>query len=440
MVPPCHPAHHRSRWPDLVRWRNRARMQRRLFVWFGVSILVTAFVVSAVTAVVDRVRGPSARAQWDNVQSLIGAQAARVWTDPRERDAWASELAQQLGWAIRLDDVSGNELARFGPSSMRWSASAPVLRDGVKVGTVRVQPWPHGGGGGWTVLLAVAVALATLWAISGRIAWKLAWPLEELTRVARDLGEGRLQSRFDVRFARGEVRSLAEVMNGMAERIERQLKDQRELLAAVSHELRTPLARIRLLLELGRGGDASVLDQLEHEVLEMDALVGELLASARLDFTAMARVPLDAGDLGARALERAALSPGLLEVDRGPVALEGDPTLLQRALSNLLENARVHGGGVTRLRVDVPDGIVRFSVEDGGPGLPEGGGRAFQPFQRGEASDGLGLGLALVRRIAEAHGGNAFAENREEGGARVGFTVRRPAGRGEVRPPRTSRG
>jgi signal transduction histidine kinase len=90
--------------------------------------------------------------------------------------------------------------------------------------------------------------------------------------------------------------------------------------------------------------------------------------------------------------------------------------------------------------VDVPDGIVRFSVEDGGPGLPEGGGRAFQPFQRGEASDGLGLGLALVRRIAEAHGGNAFAENREEGGARVGFTVRRPAGRGEVRPPRTSRG
>jgi len=121
VVPPCHPAHHRSRWPDLVRWRNRARMQRRLFVWFGVSILVTAFVVSAVTAVVDRVRGPSARAQWDNVQSLIGAQAARVWTDPRERDAWASELAQQLGWAIRLDDVSGNELARFGPSSTRDS-------------------------------------------------------------------------------------------------------------------------------------------------------------------------------------------------------------------------------------------------------------------------------------------------------------------------------
>ena len=439
MVPPCHPWHHRSRWPDLARWRNRARMQRRLFAWFGVSIVVTALVVMAVTSVVDRFRGLSTREQWDNVQALIGAQASHVWDDPRQRDAWASEIAGRLGWSIELDDASGKQISRFGPSTIHWAASVPVVRGAVTVGKVRVHPWPRGGSG-WTVLLALLVAVCTLWAISGRIAWKLAWPLEELTRVARDLGEGRLQSRFDVRFARGEVRSLAEVMNGMAERIERQLKDQRELLAAVSHELRTPLARIRLLLELGRGGDTSVLDQLEHEVLEMDALVGELLASARLDFTAMARVPLDGGDLGARALERAALPSALLEVERTPVSLEGDPTLLQRALSNLLENARVHGGGVTRLRVDSPDGVVRFSVEDGGPGLPEDGGRAFHPFQRGEASDGLGLGLALVRRIAEAHGGTAFAENRGGGGARVGFTVRRPAERGEVKPPRTSRG
>ena len=439
MVPPCHPYHHRSRWPDLARWRNRARMQRRLFGWFGVAIVVTALVVMAVTSVVDRFRGLSTREQWDNVQALIGAQASHVWDDPRQRDGWASEIAGRLGWSIELDDASGKQISRFGPSTIHWAASVPVVRGAVTVGKVRVHPWPRGGSG-WTVLLALLVAVCTLWAISGRIAWKLAWPLEELTRVARDLGEGRLQSRFDVRFARGEVRSLAEVMNGMAERIERQLKDQRELLAAVSHELRTPLARIRLLLELGRGGDTSVLDQLEHEVLEMDALVGELLASARLDFTAMARVPLDGGDLGARALERAALPSALLEVERTPVSLEGDPTLLQRALSNLLENARVHGGGVTRLRVDAPDGVVRFSVEDGGPGLPEDGGRAYHPFQRGEASDGLGLGLALVRRIAEAHGGTAFAENRAEGGARVGFTVRRPTERGEVRPPRTSRG
>ena len=172
MVPPCHPWHHRSRWPDLVRWRNRARMQRRLFVWFGVSILVTAFVVLAVTTVVDRFRGPSARAQWNNVQALIGVQASRVWDDPRHRDAWASEIAGQLGWSVRLDDAMGKEFARFGPPTIHWAASAPVFRDGVQVGTVRVHPWPRGGGG-WTVLLALAVAVVSLWAISGRIARKL---------------------------------------------------------------------------------------------------------------------------------------------------------------------------------------------------------------------------------------------------------------------------
>ena len=426
MVPPCPPRHRRNWGGQIVHWRSRARLQRRLFVWFGISILVTAFVVSAVTSGVERLRGPEARAQWEGVQTLIGAQAARVWNDAPARDTWASELAQQLGWAVELQDARGQVIGHYGPPVQRWMASAPVLEHGSAVGTVRVQPWPRGPRGGWSALLAVGVVLVMLWAASGRIARRLAWPLEELTRVAHDLGEGKLQSRFDMRHARGEVRALAEVMNGMAERIERQLKEQRELLAAVSHELRTPLARIRLLLELGRGGDATVLDQVEHEVLEMDALVGELLASARLDFSAMARLPLDAGDLGARALERAALPGALLELAPGRLPVEGDPTLFQRALSNLIENARVHGGGVSRLRVDAPDGVIRFAVEDAGPGLSGGGDRAFHPFQRGETSDGLGLGLALVRRIAEAHGGTTFAENRAEGGARVGFTVRSP--------------
>ena len=438
MVPPFHPRH-RRRWPELAHRRGRAKLQGRLFVWFGVSILMTGFAVSGVIAMMQRIHGSEAGAQWHGVQALASAQASRVWNDPAAREAWASDIARNLGFSVELEDAEGHVLSHHGPPVHRWAGTARVEQDGRLVGWVRVQPWPRGGAGGQAAVLIILVVLAMLWAASGRIARKLTWPLEELTRVARDIGDGKLQSRFDLRHARGEVRSLAEVMNAMAERIERQLGEQRELLAAVSHELRTPLARIRLLLELGRSGDTRAPDQIEHEVLEMDALVGELLASARLDFSAMARLPLDAADLGARALERAALPAGLLEVESGPLSVEGDPTLLQRALSNLLENARVHGGGVTRVRVDAPDGVVRFAVEDSGPGLS--GERLFQPFQRSDTSDGLGLGLALVRRIAEAHGGSAFAENRAEGGARVGFTVRsrEPGDRPVIRTPRTSR-
>ena len=106
--------------------------------------------------------------------------------------------------------------------------------------------------------------------------------------------------------------------------------------------------------------------------------------------------------------------------------LEADPTLLARALANLLDNAARHGGGATSLQVETDPSEVRFVVEDAGPGIPEHVlPRVFDSFVRGErgGASSLGLGLALVRRIALAHGGRAFAENRHQGGARVGFSV-----------------
>jgi signal transduction histidine kinase len=149
-------------------------------------------------------------------------------------------------------------------------------------------------------------------------------------------------------------------------------------------------------------------------------------------FEALSLRELDACALASRALERANLPADRLSVVGTPRA-QGDATLIVRALANLLENARNHGGGVEALEVQAEAGQVRFAVRDRGPGFADGDEvRAFDPFFHRPRSDGgdsgsLGLGLALVQRIARAHGGDAFARNRAEGGAEVGFTVKAAA-------------
>ena len=269
-----------------------------------------------------------------------------------------------------------------------------------------------------------------LWVLSGKIARRISRPLSELVEMSNEIGRGKLAARAPLdRLGYGEVAILGRSMNDMAARIEKQLKDQRELLAGVSHELRTPLARMRVLFEIARerGPNASTWDELERELLEVDCLVGELLASARLDFQALASRPLDAVEGAARALERAGLPADKLVAEAGglpgpaPVSLPfvGDPTLVGRALANLLDNAAKHGRGLDRLRVSGRPGLVVFEFEDRGPGLPAGfETRVFEPFVQGTGDGaGLGLGLALVARIARAHGGRVSARNRPEGGA-----------------------
>jgi len=280
--------------------------------------------------------------------------------------------------------------------------------------------------------LALLPVLGVVWGASGVIARRLARPAVELARVANELGAGNLAARTALGRCRPSGDDEFDVMHrafdGMAERIEGQLRAQKELLAAVSHELRTPLSRIRLLVELGRDGAASstTFDELEREVVEIDALVGDLLASSRLDFHALTKRSLDAADLGRRALDRAGLAASRLVVD-GSAPIEGDEGLLLRALANLLRNAEEHGDGLVRLSVMRVDGVVQILAEDAGPGFSEDDPRVlFEPFAQavpGSTNGTLGLGLALVKRIAEAHGGRVVAESATPRGARVGFEL-----------------
>jgi signal transduction histidine kinase len=267
------------------------------------------------------------------------------------------------------------------------------------------------------------VALIGLSIMSGAIAFRLTRPLLMVIRAARDIGDGKLETRLDVDHHRGETRVLAMAINDMAERIEQQLKDQRQLLAAVSHELRTPLGHMRVLIDTARAAnDRKALAELEREVLVLDDLVGRLLASSRLEFGNLDCRPLDLGALVTDVATAAGVAPEAIEAI-GDVRASVDPTLVRRAVANLVDNARVHGGGAVAVRIERRARQVAIEVDDAGPGMPADrradAFRAFVPSHNG----GLGLGLALVSRIAVAHGGGAWISDRPGGGTRVGFTV-----------------
>ena len=269
-----------------------------------------------------------------------------------------------------------------------------------------------------------------LWLASGFIAWRITRPLMQVIRVTRDIRDGKLESRIELGRHAGELGILAQSVNDMAARIEKQIADQRELLAAVSHEIRTPLGHMRILVESAREKevDPALLADFEREVLEIDRLVAQLLAGSRLDFGTLDRRALDAADLAGLALERAGLPPEKLEVSTPDASLSGDATLLARALANLIDNAQRHAGGAVRVGVRADQASVVFEVDDGGAGFSdEDLTRAFESFYRGRqrGHGSLGLGLSLVRRIAVAHGGRAWAENLPGGGARVSFSVAR---------------
>jgi two-component system OmpR family sensor kinase len=315
------------------------------------------------------------------------------------------QLFMSFGFAILITMLSAALVSMF---FWRAHAPGPVIR-----------------------LLVFFAAGNVLWMFSGALAHRLALPLWELTRAVKDFGAGKLDRRAQLpRRSPTEVAELAGTFNDMAAHIEALVQGQRELLGAVSHELRTPLARLRVLLALlqDRAGDPALIAKFEREILEMDALVGELLAEARIAAGALTLRALELGDVVSECAERLGIT--LTEpIQRARV--NADPTLLSRAITLLLDNAHKHGGDSIRVRCEADGAWLRVSVEDDGPGfevadLP----KLFAAFARGRGADadekrGVGLGLYLVRRIAEAHGGSAFAENLPSGGARVGCVLPR---------------
>src|SRR5262249_31678495 len=155
-----------------------------------------------------------------------------------------------------------------------------------------------------------------------------------------------------------------------------------------------------------KAGPVGELDHLEREIGEIDTLVSDLLASSRIDFSAVTKSRLDAREIAHTVLGRAEIDPSRLHVPVEPTLFQGDATLVTRAVQNLVDNAQKHGAGLDALRVEATASSVSFVVEDRGSGLlPGEETRIFEPFYRRGDGDhaGLGLGLALVKKITKTH-------------------------------------
>jgi signal transduction histidine kinase len=270
------------------------------------------------------------------------------------------------------------------------------------------------------VLLVAAIGVAAY-----PIARQLTRRVERLQRGVESLGAGDLSSRVAVE-GRDEVARLARSFNNAASRIEQLVRAHQALLVNASHELRTPLARIRLAVELLKGSaDAKSKAGLEQDIAELDWLVDEILLASRLDAIKEIHATEDL-DLLALAAEEGSRYDNV-HLEGTPVSVRGDARLLRRLLRNLLENAKRHGVPPTQVRVIRVDGTAVVTVWDAGPGPSESEfEQVFKPFYRSSSSRtgvGTGLGLALVRQIAQRHGGDARCVAADDGRSRFIVTL-----------------
>jgi len=403
-------------------------LHRRIFFWFGAAIVFAGLAGFGVTAVL----GGSARMRdAEALRTFAEHRFVDAWDDAARRHALAAELSRALDVDVAVRDADGVVIDKVGGACMRPDIRLEPTRDDAALGRVDLC-WRPSASRKLTFGASLLAALMMLWLISHKIARHIGRPILELSRAATEIGRGHYD--VDIRIGRRppvEILRLGESVRDMAAKIKKQMADQRELLASVSHEIRSPLARVRLLLELLRSGEGPALEReklivdLESEIEEMDQLVGGLLANSRLDFSALSLRPHDLVAATERAVNRAGLEVPVRIVG-APQEILCDATLIARALANLLENAEKHGGGATDVTVRFDPAQVKVEVGDHGPGVPtEDLERIFDPFYRRptRGHDSLGLGLALVQRIAEGHGGEAFARANDERGAVVGFVI-----------------
>jgi len=366
----------------------------------------------------------------DHVMSALVTRALPAKASPADLQAALDGLVVAPIRGVALFDPKGVRIAAAGQADGLDAASihrayedhmmstlhAIPLDDGrVVVVRVRSNGWElHLRGFALLLLVGSAVALGT-WPVVRRLTRRL----EGLAVAVDRFGQGDLAARATVS-GRDEVSSLAARFNGMADRVAGLLDAHRRMLMNASHELRSPLARIRMALALHAADPRpELLQGMHRDCAEIDEQIEEILLASKLD-TVQTVLPPGTVDLEVVLAEECSRVD--VPFESVPAEVRGDVRLLRRLVRNLLENALKHGGTGVDATLSIGAGGERvLQVLDRGPGIPEAEReRVFEPFYRPanapETGTGWGLGLALVRQIADHHQGRVRCLAREDGG------------------------
>ncbi len=396
----------------------RRTIRLRLTLWYGGLFLLTGFTLLAINFLLVREMFPS---------------------DPT---AFREQAAARLG--VPVEAFTGGRRAQFPrdnapPATFRLGDVLDSAAQQIKTDTLRqllVQS---------TVLLALLAvpSLGLGWLMAGR----MLRPISEMTDTVRRISDERLHERVALQGPDDELKELADQFDVMLDRLQRAFEAQRSFVANAAHELRTPLTVIRTELDVTVGHDDVPPDEIEHmaEVVRRalgraQALIDALLTLARADSPPGPAVAVDLSEVARRTMASHADAAGAAGVTvdgaLAPVEVMGDRVLLERMIDNLVTNAIAHNraGGWVRVSTSVDNGnavvVVTNSGDEIAPAEVDG---LFERFARRDASrsratGGYGLGLSIVRAVAEHHQGRAAAAPVTGGGLEVRVAIPRRAG------------
>ena len=442
------------------RRRRTLRLRTRVTLFFSLTALVASLALAVVTYAVSRSvlieqRQETARTQAaTNAKTVFDQLTNDQDVDMRilrtEGEGFALLIpddgpAFSTDFSHSLADLPGDLLGAVGlgtSGQQRYELDgAPFVAIGINMPAVHASyfeavPMETTESNLRAIATALIIGSIVTIVLAGALGWwtsrRLLRPLSRVAAAAGEIASGGLDARLPAE-SDPDLDRLARSFNEMADAVQTRIEREARFASDVSHELRSPIPALTAAVEVldGRRSDLpdrtqQALDVVVSQVRRFDRMVMDLLELSRIDAgsTELHREDVDPRDLIPRIAQRYGFGDVPFEIDRKvPALVKLDKLRFERILANLLDNAREHGGGPVRVSMEMR-GRHAFvlGVDDAGPGVARGErSRIFERFARGSAARhrvGTGLGLSLVAEHAQAHGGEAWVEDRPGGGAR----------------------